>query len=242
MRLSARFVAIGTVVFVLGSILLFMALGLWKTESTKIPATIKDGQFAGAYDPADIRGSYTFADIEASFAVTAVDLAKAFALDTTSIPAASYMAKDLETVYAQVDDGAGEVGTDSLRWFVSLYLGMPYVPEDTTYLPNPALNLLKEAGKIDETLFQQLKAKSVAPSSENPGISDEHPESTDSRVIKGNTMYGDLLDWGLTEQHIEEVLGFPMGARSETIRDHITGEGLEFSAYKGALQELVDAL
>ncbi|MFA6707608.1 MAG: 4Fe-4S binding protein, partial [Sphaerochaetaceae bacterium] len=71
MRLSTRVIGIGITVFLLGSILLLMAFGLWKTESTKVPAKFTSGEFSGQSNPADIRGSYSFADIERNFSIPA---------------------------------------------------------------------------------------------------------------------------------------------------------------------------
>jgi len=36
------------------------ALNYWQTESSKIPEKFLTGEVAGEYNPADIRGSYTF--------------------------------------------------------------------------------------------------------------------------------------------------------------------------------------
>jgi hypothetical protein len=47
MRLSTRVIGIGITVFLLGSILLLMAFGLWKTEGTKVSAKFTSGEFSG---------------------------------------------------------------------------------------------------------------------------------------------------------------------------------------------------
>ncbi len=241
MKISLKVLGIGTAVFILGCILVLMAVDAWKTESTKTPAKYTTGQFAGLNNPSDIRGSYSFADVEKNFKVTATDLAKAFALDTSVKSAGEYLAKDLETVYGEQANG-GEVGTDSIRWFVALYLGLPHTPEETTLLPNPALTLLRDAGKINEDTFQTLKAKSVSPSGTAATVSETHVESSEEKLIKGNTTYGDLLEWGLSRQQIEQVMGFAFTDRALKLRDDLGARGLEFSGYKTALQALIDAL
>lgn len=242
-------VAIILIVIVLGGILILKAEGLWKTESSKVPIKIEAGEFAGMADPSDIRGSYTFNDIETNFKVPADILAQAFALDTSEIAAGDYKAKDLELVYeALADDMEGEVGTDSVRLFVSLYLGMPYEAEVTTLLPNPALNILKDKNLISEDKFLILKERSVAPSTygvtEPTVVEEEHLDSANlvDMEIKGNTTFNDLLDWGLTKEQIEEILGYPINETSQTVRDFTVEKEIEFSDYRTEFQKLLDSL
>ena len=115
--------------------------GTWNTQSSRVPMRYSAGEFSGQYNPADIRGSYAFSDIEAAFGVPVDLLAEAFGMqdidDTGAIRANS-----LEAVYAVQPDG-GEVGTDALRLFVARYTGLPYTPEPTTRLPAPALGVLE---------------------------------------------------------------------------------------------------
>ena len=53
-------------------------MGWWQTESTKEAAVFTSGEFAGQANPADIRGSYTFGDVEKNFGIPAALLAQAF--------------------------------------------------------------------------------------------------------------------------------------------------------------------
>ena len=50
-------------VFIFGGIAITSVTGYWQTSSSKIPAKYQGGEFAGQYDPADIRGSYSFGEI-----------------------------------------------------------------------------------------------------------------------------------------------------------------------------------
>jgi hypothetical protein len=243
MKMTSRTVAITVVVVILGGILLTMVLGLWITESTKQPAKITIGEFAGISNPADIRGSYSFADVEKNFDVSADILAQAFAVDTTVKEAGAYLAKDLELFYTNVAEGEGEVGTDSLKWFVSLYLGIPYTPEESTYLPNPALQVLRDAGKVTDELFQELKLRSVSPSSVIPTeLQVEHVESSTDRTIKGITTFADLLSWGMSQVEIEKVIGDTMPSRTVNLRDYFVEKGLEYSTYRTTLQDIINQL
>ncbi len=130
-----------------GGIILSQVLGWWATESRKVARKITTGQFAGKADPADIRGSYSLADVEKNFGVPVKELAKAFGLEQEKAPA-SIRAKDLEGKFAGLSASTLEIGTDSLRLFVALYVGIPYKAKESTGLPDTAYRVLKEAGKL----------------------------------------------------------------------------------------------
>jgi hypothetical protein len=57
---------------------LSVASGLWNTTSSKQPALIKSGEFAGLANPADIRGSYTYRDVLKSFTIPESVILQAF--------------------------------------------------------------------------------------------------------------------------------------------------------------------
>ena len=67
----------------------------------------------------------------------------------------------------------------------------------------------------------------------------EHTDDTEA-LVKGGTTFNDLLEWGLSVEEIEFVLGMEMGARSMTVRDFLMEKELEFSEYKEELQLLLD--
>lgn len=212
-----------------------MVLGYWSTVSAKIPTTIAEGAFAGSYNPADIRGSYSFADIEHSFAVPATALARAFGVSETNDPG-SFQAKSLEDMYEPQADG-GEIGTDSVRLFTALYAGLPYVPADTTRLPESAVMVLGD--RLSKADIEWLRSIAVPGA---PTGSDEEPageHATDEVEVRGRTTFGELLDWGLTKEEIEETLGMQMGNRTETVRDVVTEAGLEFSELSEAFERLL---
>jgi len=157
MKIKSITAAVVTIVIILGGVFITKLTGNWVTEGKKIPRKISAGANAGLFDPADIRGSYSFQNISDSFPISPEELALAFALDTSKKDAGQYLAKDLEAIYGGVMEVGGEVGTDSIRWFVALFMDYPYTPNDNTLLPSPALALLKSMGVIDDTEFQTLK-------------------------------------------------------------------------------------
>ena len=132
---------------------LTMAFNLWKTESSKQPAKYLSGEFAGEYNPGDIRGSYSFDDISDAFDIPVATLAKAFGVEDRKNPG-DFQAKELEEMYGPQTDG-GEVGTDAVRLFTAIYSGRPYTPEETTRLPNPAVALLKD--KLSTPTFRHCR-------------------------------------------------------------------------------------
>jgi hypothetical protein len=238
MTLRSRHIApIVLAVFILG-IGGTMIFNLWQTTSSKIPATYTSGEFAGQYNPADIRGSYSFGDIEEAFAVPVTALAKAFAVDDTENPAA-FLCKSLEDMYGEME--SGEVGTDSVRWFVSLYTGLPHSPEEDTLLPSTAISVLRE--RLSETELEALRAKTVDLSTLSESAVEEQTDThteTESGVVKGKTTFGELLSWGVNEQTIEQILGLPTGKAGVTVRDYCIENDIEFSTVKDALQAAVD--
>jgi hypothetical protein len=213
-----------------------MALNLWQTTSSKVPATYTTGEFAGEYNPADIRGSYSFGDIQEAFAVPVAALAEAFGVTDTDNPDA-FLCKGLEDLYGQVENG--EVGTDSVRWFVSLYTGLPYTPEADTLLPYPAITVLEK--RLGEAELKAVQERSVV----LPGLGSQEPEAQDQYSselgeIKGKTTFGELLSWGVSKEAIEQALGLPIGKAGTAVRDYCIENGIEFSTVKEALQQAVD--
>lgn len=213
--------------------------GNWQTESTKMPMRIASGEFAGSYDPADIRGSYSFDDIAGAFGVPVDILARAFGFTGDEDPG-GIQAKDLESVYGVLEDG--EIGTDSLRYFVSLYVGIPYVPEDSTLLPAPAMSLLRD--RVDEATLAEVRTRTVSlvsATSAEPAAS-EHESDPDDMSVRGRTTFGDLLEWGLSREQIETAIGMEMGKTGETVREYLSAAGTEFREARDALEALLAKL
>ena len=249
MRIRQNTLAIIVIVILFGGIFGSRALGLWITESTKVPRLISEGEFAGSYDPADIRGSYSFGDIEKSFSIPAATLKAVFTGDEYPVEASAILAKDLEELYAGAAIDA-EVGTDSLRVFVSYYLRIPYSSTESTILPTAAVELLNSRSMLTPEEYERLLSTSVPFPSTTGSIaaptddttSDTHVESADTE-IKGKTTFADLLSWGLKEQAILEVLQLDeLPGRAVTVRQYCLDNGIEFETIKTALQELVNAL
>jgi hypothetical protein len=221
-----------------------MLAGLWRTESSKVPVKYETGEFAGEYNPGDIRGSYSFGEISELFDIPVEDLGMTY--DVQKNPGA-FQVKSLEEMYGEIEgpDGTpGEIGTDSVRWFVSLYVGLPYMAAADTLLPASAASVLQD--RVDEKTLQALKkymvqlgeAAQTESASEEPA--DHELEDIDT-TVKGKTTFGELLQWGVTREEIEEILMLPMGEDNEAVRDFCIEKEIEFSVVKTPLQGIIDA-
>lgn len=242
MRVSAKTAAIFLIILFPAGILTAKFTGVWLTESSKIPATYTSGEFAGEYNPSDIRGSYSFADVEKAFGVPIEIIAEAFGFSGAENPAVLQV-KEFEALYKPTDQW--EIGTDSLRLFTALYIGRPHTPEETTALPGPAARILKEKGELSEEELAMVKARTVSLedfiSGEAAAEMPEDHDEGDERLVKGKTTFAEILSWGVSKGEVESALGMDMGPRGTAIRDYCTENEIEFADVKTGLQALVDS-
>ena len=161
MKLKPLTMVAAATCFVIAGVALTMVTGLWQTESDKTPRALKqmDAETASVqgaetvYDPADIRGSYTFGEVSTLFGVPLADLAEAFGLDAAA--AAAFQVKSLETLAPSPDV---ELGTASFRLFVAYYTGLPYEPTEEVSLPASAVQVLSAHGNLTAERLAYLAA------------------------------------------------------------------------------------
>jgi hypothetical protein len=67
-------------------------------------------------------------------------------------------------------------------------------------------------------------------------------ENLTSETIVGKTTFQDLINWGVSVEDIEEVIGEEFPNADTIIRDYASQKGLEFSVLKSALQEKVNSV
>ena len=253
MNLTSKPLAAIIFLILFGGIMFTTATGWWKTESTKQPATFTEGEFAGVANPADIRGSYTFGDIEKAFDIPSSVLVQAFAIETSD-PAA-FAVKSLEEIYAASEF---EIGTASVRLFVAFYKGLPMDLTTDMYLPENAAILLKERTLTPEQLtyldahtVSNPAAESAAPEVAPVQVTESGPEAdttpspamsetSTERLVKGKTTLREVLDWGVSQEIIEQIIGAPMPNPLMKVKDFCTEKGLDFEVIKPALQTEVD--
>jgi len=258
MKIKSWHMGLIVLVVIFGGIVMTMAFNLWKTEGggdgqgtggIQVPVTFKVGEFAGEYNPADIRGSYSFGHISELWGIPLTELGTAFGLGAIE-DLANFSCGDLHEAYANLEEDV-EIGTGSVKAFVALYTGLPYTLADDEYLPQSAVEFLKAKANLTEDQVSFLDTHSVdisglrivEPSTITEGVvpTEEHETSTEM-VIKGNTTFGNLLDWGLSEEEIEVIIGEELPVTGMTIRDFATQKGLDFGQIKAQLQAKVDAL
>lgn len=222
-------------VIIFGGIGLSKSLNWWKTESSKEPARISEGEFSGEYDPADIRGSFSFADIAKSFDVTAEVLAEAFPLP--NMAAAEIKAKDIETYYGEMNLPY-EIGTGSIRYFTALYTGLPYGGEGA--LPDTAVAVLERDGKIDVGYIKGLDiGHTESEQGQNQSEDKVHVELPDGEfTITGETTIKEALENGITREELEGIIG-KFKDDKLVIKDVVQANGLKFGKIKKQLNDIV---
>lgn len=265
-KLTAKPLALIIFVVLFGGIAFTSAMNWWQTVNTKTPVVFAEGEAAGQYNPADIRGSYTLADVEKSFKVPVADLKTAFGVPA-DVDGPSFQLKGLETLYAEAAAQGKEVGTTSVRYFVALYGGLPFEVTDDIYLPRPAVEILKQHVQLSADQVAYLEAHIVeaigaaapaatqAPAAEPtapaaqpaaaPATPDAAPTAAPAtaaaaaHTITGKTTFQDLLDWGAPQAQIEKIIGGPLPALSVGLKNYCTEKGLDMETVKAALQAIV---
>ena len=184
MKINNWLMGLLVLVLIFGGIGGSIAFNLWNTEGggsgqgsgdSRVPVTFKVGEFAGEYNPADIRGSYSFGHISELWEIPLTELGTAFGLGAIE-NLADFRCGDLEAAYSSLEEDV-EIGTDSVRVFVALYTGLPYLLSDTTYLPQPAVDILKAKAKLVEEQIVFLDSHSVDITGIQIGVSVTSPKS-----------------------------------------------------------------
>ncbi len=233
-----------TLILMFGGIAATSALGVWSTESEKIPVKYNEGEAKGSYNPADIRGSYTFKEISDLFGIEQSVLREAFLIPETE-DLAIFKSKNLEALYA---DAPQEIGNSSVQVFVALYNNLPIDLGDE-YLLEPAVKLIlahnleltEEQKSYLQTHTVKLDSKVIPVTETAPVASTTTPEtSTTEPAINGQSTFQSALDLGITEAQIETIINAKMPATNVSIRSYCQENGLSFSEVKAALSALLE--
>lgn len=258
MKIKTGTMAILTLTLLFGSILATDALGLWRTVSTREPARYVEGEAAGEYNPADIRGSYDLAAVSSQFGIPAEDLMVAFSVPAGTSPA-DFQLKELETIWAEVSTETLEIGTGSVRLFVAAYKGLPMALEEGTGLPGAAVDIILAKGTPTEEQQAYIQTNRVAElpagtvvaedSTTTDAAKEESAPATSSgivheeteRTVNGSTTWKEVEEWGVSREQMEAVFGKEIKLLTTIIKDDCSKAGLPFSGIKSDLQALVDA-
>ncbi len=241
MRIKLWQIALVIIVIIFGGIGISMLTGDWATESDKEPARYSSGEFAGEYNPEDIRGSYTFQDVVDAFQIDLTVLFDAFGIPADT-DGTAIKTKDIEAEY-----GEAEIGNSSVQLFVGLYKGLP-VTLDAWLTPRAAEivlasnpDLTQEQIDYIQTHQVDIAATEASETAEIPATEETH-DASETTSVKGTTTFQIALDLGLSQAEIEAIIGGPMPATNMLIRDYCTENGLSFSTIKTALNDALAAI
>jgi len=239
MKIKMRAMAILVLLIFFGGIALTIALDVWTTTTDKTPRKLTEGEFEGAYNPEDIKGSYTFDDVATIFDIDITDLFKAFGIPEET-DATQIKTKDLETLYSEE---AFEIGNESVKVFVALYKNLPVVL-DEVYLPKQAVDIILAVNKEltqeqiiylnDHQLILDVVASEIV-------IEHEEEENADETVlVNGTTTFQMVLDQGIAQWQIEEVISQTIPATNQSIKDFCEEKELNFTTIKDELNKLLE--
>ncbi len=246
MKIRSTTLALLVVGILFGGILLTTLMGWWVTETSRVPVTFDEGSAAGAYNPEDIRGSYSFGDISSLFDIPLDRLAAAFMLPEDIEPE-YFLNKDLEEMFLGRVPEEQEIGNASVQLFTAFYNDLPYSLTEDVYLPPSAVEVLRTDVSLSDEQLIYLEAHTATLSDsslpEDTGESTVTPpeeHDTDEAVVKGSTSFQDVLDWGVSQEVIEEIIGAPMPSPLILVKDYCLENGLSFGEIKALLQEEID--
>lgn len=154
MNIKSNATIIISTAIALSLITLTSVTGLWATESTKIPKKLSIelvSKSSSEYDPADIKGSYTFSEISELYNIPIEILSTAFSVEKNEV--SSFKCKDVKEKFSGSPD---EIGTASVRLFVSFYNGLDYEPTEDIYLPESAVSILKKLSGMTQNQLSYL--------------------------------------------------------------------------------------
>jgi hypothetical protein len=193
-----------------GTILGFQAAGVWSI-SGKVTSS-GDAVQPLTEDVNTIKGWMTLEQITTTYNVPLAELLQQFELPADTLPAAAI--KDLESELFSV--------TNLRTWLqtrANPSAGTPNETNPATATPEPtaAATVLVENATPTPT-------EHVAP----------------DKTVTGKTTFQELLDWGVSKEAIQKVIGDGLPDPAMVVKDYITGKGMEFPTIKTTLQAEVD--
>ena len=245
MKIKSIHILLAIIIIIGGGILLASELDLYNTTRVKSPRKTVEG----FYDISDMRGSHTLEEIEKYYQLPASSVIEAFGLrpDTNS---KIFQLKDMKEIFKPVELEEEEyvVETDTVKVFTSLYLKIPYVSDETFYLPGKTVNYLIENNKLigeekeywlEHTFKLEYLEDDDLDTSETPEkIEETVAEKAEEFKVTGKTTIQELLDGGITEEKFEEITGFKVPEdKSVLVRDFVIDKGIEFGEVKDKFAE-----
>ena len=245
MKIKSIILAVVIPVVILGGMALTNALDLAESETDREPVKFETGEAAGEYNPEDIRGSYTFDDVSRLFEIPVEELRAAFGLPE-GVNLSVFRTGDLEAVYEDQLAEDQDMGNSAVQLFVALYKDLPYPMTEENYLPQAAVDILKSHSELDAETLAYLEQHTLVldPPEDADAVieaqaiaEEEHTEEDGLVEINGKTTFRQVMDAGVPEERIAEILGSDMPNPVMAIKDYCLDNSLEFSTVKTALQD-----
>lgn len=241
MKINTLTMGIIILLLIFGGISTTLAMDLWSTTSDKTPAKIKEGYAAGSYNPADIRGSYTFNEVADAFEIDLGVMFEAFNIPSDT-DGNEIKTKDLENLY---EGSEAEIGNESVQLFVALYKNLPIELDGTYITKNAAKLILQENSQLTGEQKNYIETHSVdltIVSQTDEIDSDNISEGTETveRIINGSSTFQNVLDAGVTKEQIEIVINSEMPPTNQTVKNYCIEKGLSFSDIKNKLNEIIE--
>jgi hypothetical protein len=234
MKLKLYLTPVLILVIIFGGIAISQSFGWWQTHVQKTPAKFESGNFQGENDPYDIRGSYTFYDIESNFKVSVEVLAEAFPISDKDF--GTIKAQDVESYYADMNLPY-EIGTGSVKYFVALYNDLPFDGKEA--LPDTAIYVLERDAKIEPGSIIGLQTDIVYSEEELSGEEAVHIQLDEGEfAITGDTTVIEALEHGIIFEELEEIIG-NINDENFLIKEIAEGNGFSFGKVKNTLNDLI---
>jgi len=231
------------------AIIIILGGGIWITSQLELFDTSKSAEpiklTEDIYDVADIRGSFTIADIEEFYQVPPSAIIESLNLEEDTDPTL-FQLKDLKEIYqeVEVEGEAYAVETDTVKVFVSLYSDIPYTSKETFYLPDIAVNYLIKENKLskeeqDYWKNHTFKLVFIEPEEEQQPVNEEEAGAIS---ITGNMTIAEILTMGIGEEKFKEITGLDVPEdKTLSIRDFFASQDLEFSLFKEKLESFLSS-
>ncbi len=198
-----------------GVILGFQAAGVWSI-SGKVTSS-GDAVQPSAADVNSIKGWMTLDQITTTYNVPLAKLLQQFELPSDTPPTTAI--KDLESDLFSI--------TNLRTWLQTRGNPSTGGPAEIT----PATS--EEAAATPQpTATAPALAETAAPAPT------EHVAP--GRTVTGKTTFQELLDWGVSKEAIQKVVGGELPDPATVVKDYVAGKGMEFPTIKTALQAEVD--
>ena len=225
MRINPLIYGVLVLTVFFGIILGFQAAGIWSI-SGKVDASGEEIN-PSVSDVNTIKGWMTLDQITAAYNVSLASILQEFNLSADTQGSAAI--KDLESDLFSV--------TTLRIWLQSLASPLSATVEGTPSVQAEPTAVVVSTPALTQSL---PTAATSAPTSTPPVTATVH--AAPDKTMTGKTTFQNLLDWGVTPEAIENVIGTKIPDTSMIIKDFLTTNGMDFSTIKSLLQNEINKI